>query len=183
MPRQQLSPQFRHLRRVAGLTATQELTDGQLLDRYVRSRDGEAFAALVRRHGGLVRSVCRRVLRHEQDSDDAFQATFLVFATRAPSIRKTSSVASWLYGVAYRTAINARRSRSRRRETQRPPEGHAREPALQAGLRELQAILDDEVNRLPEKYRAPFVLCCLEGCSKAEAATHLSCKEGTVSSR
>src|SRR5262245_19442433 len=183
MPQQQLEPVLRHLRRVAGLTATQELTDGQLLERYVRSRDGEAFAALVRRHGGLVRSVCRRVLRHEQDADDAFQAAFLVLATRAPSIRKAHSVASWLYRVVYRTAMNAKRLRNRHDEAQRGAEGRARErPTPEVELRELQAILDDEVNRLPERYRAPFVLCCLEGHSKAEAAAQLGWKEGTVSS-
>jgi RNA polymerase sigma factor (sigma-70 family) len=183
MPQQRLAPVLRCLRRAAGLAAPGELSDEQLLQRYVRRRDGEAFAALVRRYGRLVRSVCRRVLCHDEDADDAFQATFLVFAVRARSIRKAGSVASWLYGVAYRTAMNAKRVRSRRREVQRRPEGSARErPVGDAALRELQAILDDEVNRLPERYRVPFVLCCLEGKSKAEAAAQLGWKEGTVSS-
>src|SRR5262245_17909316 len=114
-------PALRHLRRVAGLAAARELNDAQLLERYVAARDGEAFAALVRRHGRLVQSVCRRVLRLEQDADDAFQATFFIFASRAASIRKGGSVASWLYGVAYRTSMNARRARGRRAQRQAEP--------------------------------------------------------------
>jgi RNA polymerase sigma factor (sigma-70 family) len=175
---------LRHLRRVAGLGPGHEPTDATLLARYVGSHDEQAFAALVHRYGRLVRSVCRRVLQHPQDTDDAFQATFLVFAAKAPSIRKVTSVSSWLYGVAYRTAMNAKRGRKRRREQQRAQEGSGREqPAAEAALRELQAILHDEVNALPEKYRAPFVLCCLDGRSKAEAARELGWKEGTVSGR
>src|SRR5262249_673967 len=100
------------------------------------------------------------------------------------SIRKATSVASWLYGVAYRTAMNARRARTRRGETQREPQGRSREqPVTEAALREVQEILAREVDGLPEKYRAPFVLCCLDGRSKAEAAHELGWKEGTVSSR
>jgi RNA polymerase sigma factor (sigma-70 family) len=174
----------RHLRRMAGSPAAHELADAQLLERYVASHDGDAFAMLVCRYGRLVRSVCRHVLHQEQDVDDAFQATFMVFALKAASIRKTLSVASWLYGVAFRTAMNARRSRSRRREVQRKPEGcTARQPIHDAALREIQALLDDELNQLPEKYRAPFVLCCLEGKSRSEAAQELGWKEGTVLSR
>src|SRR5262245_16636114 len=184
MPRGQLDPVLRHLRRVAAFPPAPEPADAQLLERYVAGLDREAFAALVRRYGRLVRSVCRHVLRHEQDVDDAFQATFLVFASRAASIRKAGAVASWLYGVAYRTAMNAKRARARQRPEPKDPEGRAREqPVTEAALREVQAILDGEVNRLPEKYRAPFVLCCLEGKSKPEAARELGWKEGTVSSR
>jgi RNA polymerase sigma factor (sigma-70 family) len=184
MARGRLGGVLRHLRQVAGLSATQRLADAQLLERYVACRDEEAFATLVGLYGRLVRSVCRHVLHHEQDIDDAFQATFLVFARKATSIRKSTSVASWLYGVAYRTALNARRARLRRREEQGDAERCAAEqPVSEAALREVQAILDDEVQRLPEKYRAPFVLCCLEGMSRAEAADQLGLKEGTVSSR
>jgi RNA polymerase sigma factor (sigma-70 family) len=184
MPRGQLEPVAHYLRRMASPPADQDLADGQLVERYVSGHDHEAFAALVRRYGQLVRWVCRRVLHQEQDADDAFQATFLVLASKAASIRKSSSVASWLYGVAYRTAMNAKRARMRRSEEQASIEGRAGEqPATEASLREIQAILDDEVNRLPEKYKAPFVLCCMDDKSRAEAAKLLGWKEGTVSGR
>src|SRR5262249_46454786 len=183
MPARQLEPLLCHLRSVADPEADREPSDEQLLNRYVVGHDGEAFAALVRRYGRLVRAVCRRGLRHDQDADDAFQATVLVFADRAGSIRKAGSVPSWLYGVAFRTAMNAKRARKRRGEEQRDCAGRAEEqPVTQAALREVQAILDDEVNRLPERQRAAFVLCCLEGKSRTEAARQLGWKEGTVSS-
>jgi len=175
---------LRSLVRAASRSAAQEMTDAQLLERYVRRRDEGAFAALVRRHGPLVRSVCRHVLHHAHDADDAFQATFLVFATRAASIRKATAVASFLHGVAYRTAMNARRARKRLGEGPRECEARAcDQPVPAAALREVQAIVDEELGRLPEKYRAPFVLCCLEGKSRAETARELGWQEGTVCSR
>ena len=111
MPRAQLNPVLRHLRRVAGHSEARQLTDAQLLKHYVADRDGEAFTALVRRYGRLVRSVCRRVLHHEQDTDDAFQATFLVFASRAASIGPKISMAS---SSARTTDPTSRSGRSRR---------------------------------------------------------------------
>jgi RNA polymerase sigma factor (sigma-70 family) len=184
MPHKQLDSVVCYVRRVGEASATPELTDAQLLDRYTSCHDEDAFAALVRRHGRLVRSVCHHVLHREQDIDDAFQVTFLVFAVKAASIRKAVSVASWLHGVAYRTAMNAKRAYIRRCEQTGNVVGYAKDnPPREAALREVQAILDDEVGRLPEKYRAPFVLCCLEGKSKAEAAEELGWKEGTVSGR
>ena len=183
MPHEQLTCVLRRLGREAG-PAAPEWADAQLLERYACCRDQEAFAALVRRYGRLVRSVCWRVLHQEQDAEDAFQATFLVFATRAASIRKTTGLASWLHGVAFRTAMNTRRARVRQSKgTQRSGGCTHEEPALTAALREIQLILDEEVSRLAEKYRLPFVLCCLDGKSKAEAARHLGWKEGTVSGR
>jgi RNA polymerase sigma factor (sigma-70 family) len=173
-----------YLRRLAGWSATENGTDAQLLERFVSNGDEDAFATLVHRYGRLVRSVCRHVLRHEQDVDDAFQVTFLVLASKAATIWKTNSVASWLYGVAYRSAMNAKKAKARRREQQTDLERCSREqPLAETSLREIQAILHDEVNALPGKYRAPFVLCCLEGKSRAEAAKELGSKEGTVSSR
>ncbi len=143
MPRGELRPVLRCLKGAARHAAASPLGDAELLDRYVTGRDEEAFAALVRRHAALVRSVCRRVLRQDQDVDDAFQGTFLVFALKAASIRKAASVASWLHGVAYRTAMNAKRARRRHRAAPDEPEGPAADqPPAAAAFREIQAILD-----------------------------------------
>ena len=160
-----------------------EQTDGQLLERFVASRDEAAFAALLRRHGPLVLRVCRSVLGKEQDAEDAFQATFLVLTLRAASVRKGLSLGSWLYGVARRTALAAeRRARRRRKYEQRvPPPTPV--PTADAAAEELRQILDEETRRLPEKYRLPFLLCCLEGKSRQRAADDLGWPEGTVSSR
>jgi RNA polymerase sigma factor (sigma-70 family) len=159
-------------------------TDHDLLQRFATVGDEEAFVTLLRRHAGLVWGVCRRVLGHEQDAEDAFQGTFLVLARKAASIHQTDSVRSWLYGVAYHIASNVRRGEVRRRLRDRRPAGSASaDPVSAATLRELQVLLDAEVARLPEKYRAPFVLCCLEGKSKPEVAQELGLREGTVASR
>jgi RNA polymerase sigma factor (sigma-70 family) len=183
MPGGQLGPVLRYMTTAVDSDG-QLATDKELLERYAAFRDREAFATLVQRHGRLVRSVCRHVLHHEAEVDDAFQVTFLVFACRAGSIRKGDSVASWLHGVAYRCAMNAKRARSRRGTVLKNSEGRVEDrPVTAAALRETQAIVDDEVSRLPEKYRAPFVLCCLEGKSREEAARQLNWKVGTVSSR
>jgi RNA polymerase sigma factor (sigma-70 family) len=183
MTRTQLEPVVRHLRRLAA-PDHHDPSDAQLLQRFAACREEAAFAALVERHGRLVLGVCRRVLRHEQDAEDAFQATFLVLARQAATIHRTEAVGSWLYRVAHRVATRAgvtmARQRAREREagSRRP-----REVSSDLAWRELQEVLQEELARLPEKYRAPFVLCCLEGRSGAEAAGLLGWKEGTVSSR
>src|SRR5437763_15080425 len=110
---------LRHLRRVAFLRAADAMTDGQLLEHFLAQRDEAAFAALVRRHGPMVLGVCRRLLGHPQDAEDAFQATFLVLARKAASIARRERVGSFLYGVAYRTALRARARAARRRATER----------------------------------------------------------------
>ena len=184
MPRANLRSVVRYMRQALGAQKAPAPTDAQLLQQFCSQRDEEAFAVLVYRHGGLVRAVCRRVLHHDQDAEDAFQATFLVFASKAHSIRKRVSVVSWLHGVAYRVAMNAKRARRLPVLDSSAAAGPGQdEPAKAAALREVQAIVDEELNKLPEKYRAPFVLCCLEGKSRAEAAAELSLLEGTVSSR
>jgi RNA polymerase sigma factor (sigma-70 family) len=175
---------LRQLQTLTDARAVQRLTDAELLERFVLERDETAFAALVRRHGGMVWSVGRNVLHHEADAEDAFQATFLVLARRADSIRKRQSLASWLHGVAHRTALGIRQSAlRRRRHEQAAQQGTAASAASEAALRELQVVLEEEVQSLPEHYRASFVLCHLEGKSRAEAALELGCRVGTVLSR
>jgi RNA polymerase sigma factor (sigma-70 family) len=179
----QLGPVIPHLVRLVSRNA-EGMSDAQLLQVFARDNDQVAFTAIVERHGRLVLSVCRHVLGHVQDAEDAFQATFLVLARKAPSIEKQSSLASWLYGVAYRMCIKAKRGAARRRAHEK----NAGTPAAtetpdELTWREAQAILDEEINRLPDKYRAPLVLCCLDGRSRMEAAEQLGVKEGTLSSR
>jgi RNA polymerase sigma factor (sigma-70 family) len=173
----------RYLRRVAGGPAAEEPTDGQLLRRFVAERDQAAFALLLERHGAMVLGVCGRVLDDPNDVDDAFQASFLVLVRKASSIRKTESLASWLYGVAQRTAHKARCTAARRRARERQVPNMPIEPVHQASWSDLRPLLDEELSRLPEKYRAPLVLCYLEGKTNEEAARRLGWTKGTVSGR
>jgi RNA polymerase sigma factor (sigma-70 family) len=160
------------------------LTDSQLLARFVNDQDESAFASLTERHWRLVWRVCRQILADDQDAEDAFQAAFLILAQYAGSIRRGQTLAGWLYRVAYRTAVKASKDRARRSNQQRQVQGMARaKQASELTWRELQQVLGEELERLPEKYRTPFVLCCLEEKSKPEVARALGWKEGTVSSR
>jgi RNA polymerase sigma factor (sigma-70 family) len=184
MARLQLDTAVHQLRRLAGPAGPANLTDEQLLDAFTRRRDEGAFATLVGRYSGLVMGVCQRALGHRQDAEDAFQASFLVLARHAESIRKRQSLAAFLHGVAHRIARNAKRSLARQRHRD---QAAARAESVVAtedlSWREVQTLLDEEVQQLPEVYRQVFVLCCLEGLSKPEAARQLGLKEGTVASR
>ncbi|HKI19602.1 MAG TPA: sigma-70 family RNA polymerase sigma factor [Isosphaeraceae bacterium] len=164
------------------------LGDGSLLERFA-TLQGEvaelAFAALVARHGPMVWRVCRRVLRDEHDAQDAFQATWLVLARKAGSLRDPSSVGNWLFGVASRVALDARAASSRRQLHERRY-AESQTDAAPAEVRDghdLGAALHEELRRLPERYRTPIVLCYLEGLSHEETALRLGCPVGTVRSR
>jgi RND family efflux transporter MFP subunit len=163
------------------------VSDSQLLERFAGSGDEAAFELLVWRHSRLVLGVCRRVLRDSHDADDAFQATFLALARKAGSISHRAALPGWLYTVAHRIALNARADRSRRASRQRPLAA-AEEVATPSSdsapeQGDVRAILDEEVSRLPERFRVPAILCYLEGKSVAEAAVQLGCPRGTVASR
>jgi RNA polymerase sigma factor (sigma-70 family) len=181
----QTSSVLPRLRRVALLRDGGGLTDGQLLEAFVSRRDEAAFAALVRRHGAMVLGVCRRVLKNGHDAEDAFQATFLVLARKAASVQQRELVGNWLYGAAYRAALEVRSASATRRAketTMRDLPEPARADAEDV-WRELRPVLDRELNRLPDKYRVPVVLCELEGRPRKEVARQLGLPEGTLSSR
>jgi RNA polymerase sigma factor (sigma-70 family) len=180
----QLDKIIHHLRRTALRRQAGALSDGQLLGRFLAHRDQDAFAALVDRHGAMVLGVCRRVLGDAHDAEDAFQATFLVLVRKAASLRSRELVGNWLYGVAYRTSLEARarsaRRRAREQQVRDMPHTNA-EP--NQDWQDLRPLLDRELSRLPDKYRVPVVLCELEGRPRKEVARRLGIPEGTLSSR
>jgi RNA polymerase sigma factor (sigma-70 family) len=161
-------------------------TDGQLLERFLARQDEAAFAALVRRHGPMVLRVCQRVLGEGPDAEDAFQVTFLVLARKAAVVVPREAVGKFLYGVAHRTALKVRTTRARRHRHEKQvkdmphPPVEVETPNLWT---ELRTLLDDEVQRLPDRYRVPVVLCDLEARSRKEVARQLGIPEGTLSSR
>jgi RNA polymerase sigma factor (sigma-70 family) len=159
-------------------------TDRQLLERFVRDRDESAFEVLVQRHGPMVLGVCRRLLHDVHDAEDAFQATFLVLVRKAGSIAQPDLLGNWLYGVAFRVATKARANAARRSAHERQAAFMPKpEPNAAPVDRELRAVLDREINHLPEKYRVPLVLCYLEGKTNEEAARQLGCPTGSMSWR
>jgi TIGR03009 family protein len=178
---------LRHLRRLVGRHGGEGVTDAQLLDQFVTQRDESSFELLVWRHQRLVLNVCRRVLRDREDAEDAFQATFLALAAKAGSIGRRESLPGWLCRVAYRAALRAqsaaRRAAHAPLDDLEPAAPQACEPETAAAWRELRPLLDRELDRLPEKYRLPVVLCYLEGKTYAEAARQLGWSGGTFSTR
>jgi RNA polymerase sigma factor (sigma-70 family) len=169
------------------------LSDKDLLGRFFRDKADAAFSTLVERHGPLVFGVCRRILIDANDAEDAFQATFLVLVRKGGSLRDPERLASWLYGVAYRTARKVRakaalRTKSERQAGEMPTKSDADNSHRDITNRdmtyeELQAVLDEEISKLPEKYALPLVLCYLEGKTNAQAAAQLGWPEGSISRR
>ncbi len=179
---------LRTIRRLAPPPGAAPATDADLLDRFVRNRDEAAFAALVKRHAPMVLGVCRRALRDAQDAEDAAQATFLVLARKAASVRRPDALAAWLHGVARRLAVRCRRAGDRRRAREARAARTAPAPLPPGPLdeltaRELLQVLDEELQRLPEVYRAPVLLCCLEGRTQDEAAAQLGWAPGSLKGR
>jgi RNA polymerase sigma factor (sigma-70 family) len=183
MARGQLTPVLRFLRALAPAHGG-DTPDAELLGRFATRRDADAFTALLRRHGPMVLGVCRRLLSDAHDAEDAFQATFLVLVRRAHSLGTPELLGNWLYGVASRIALKAKADAARRRTRERRlTEGAAAESAPDLAWADLRPVLDEEVSRLPARYRAPFVLCYLDGKTNEEAARLLGCPKGTVLSR
>src|SRR5579883_1849152 len=171
---------LQHLRRVLARAPGAEVSDAELLECFVKTGDQAAFELLVWRHERMVFGVCRRVLGNLHDAEDAFQATFLVLARKAASIGNRQAVAGWLHHVRYRASRRERPGRHDADFASLPCPG---EPGAELLARDLRLVLDEEVARLPEKYRVPVVLCYLEGKTYEEAARQLGCPKGTLSAR
>ncbi|MDR3620387.1 MAG: sigma-70 family RNA polymerase sigma factor [Paludisphaera borealis] len=187
MQRDAAGETLRQIRTLYATGAAGGLSDGQLVERFL-DRDGldreDAFSALVHRHGPMVLAVCRRMLASPADADDAFQAVFLVLARKAGSLRRVDRLKPWLYGAAVRTARESRRRSARLRVREGGGLDHEPPcPALDPDLFELRALLDEELDRLPGRFREPLLLCELEGASRQDAARRLGLPEGTLSSR
>jgi RNA polymerase sigma factor (sigma-70 family) len=175
---------LKHLYGLMPVPGTDTLSDAELLRRFTTHGEEVAFAALVRRHGPLVLQVCQRLLHDPATAEDVFQATFLVLARKASSLRKPEAIGSFLYGVAYRLARRARVEAARRHSRERqclaaPPA----DPLAEVSGRELLAVLEGELNRLPSKYRLPLMLCCLQGRTRDEAAEQLGLALRTLQRR
>jgi RNA polymerase sigma factor (sigma-70 family) len=184
MTRTAASPILGLIRRVVEDQRVKALPDEELLRRFSTRHDEAAFAALLRRHGSMVLDLCRNMLRNEADAEDAFQATFLILAQRAGAIRQKSSVGSWLHGVAYRIALKTQAAFARRQKHEARTSGPAPTlPPDNLSWREVQQALHAELKRLSERYRAPLVLCYLEGNTHDEAAVLLGVSKAAVKKR
>ena len=171
------------LRSLASLQQAGQLQDRELLERFIQQHDEAAFTAIVERHAGMVLQVCRGVLRHHQDAEDACQATFLVLVRKASSIRKLHSLASWLHGVAFRIALKLRGKIARSHRLQEDLQKNRPADETRFTVGELNGLVDEELERLPEKYRAPLILCYLQAKTRDEAAQALGIEPSTLKGR
>jgi RNA polymerase sigma factor (sigma-70 family) len=181
MATKSLNDVLHHVRVLAAVQIGRALTDRDLLQRFIEQNDEAAFTVLIERHGPMVLGVCQRALRHAHDAEDACQATFLVFARKAGSIRKTGSLGSWLHGVACRIAGNLKRQKARRQKRERQaavPSAQSQDAA--ANWQDVQTVLDEELQLLPDRYRAPLLLCYWEGKTRDEAAEQLGLSTGKL---
>jgi RNA polymerase sigma factor (sigma-70 family) len=183
MENRPLHPLLRYLRRLRGRAGDSALDDVQLLYRFRTQHDESAFTTLVQRYGAMVWSLCARRLGETPEAEDAFQATFLVLVRKAASLRGPQLLGPWLYGVAYRTASKLLVQRARRSTREKPLPEQIAEEQGESMWSELGPVLDEEIHRLPTKYRLPVLLCYLQGLSSEEAAERLGCAKGTVFSR
>jgi RNA polymerase sigma factor (sigma-70 family) len=180
----QMQKVLKHLRKILAPREHSDDSDWDLLERFDSRRDEAAFEALVWRHHHMVLSVCSRTLSDSNDVEDAFQATFLVLARRAGSIRRAGSLSNWLFGVARRVALEARTRAARRHRTEfAPVPSTCPDPCDAMIHHELRGMVGEELARLPEKYRVPVVLCYLVGLTYEEAGKQLRCSKGTLSTR
>jgi RNA polymerase sigma factor (sigma-70 family) len=180
----QQNPVMRYLRRLAGAPPGGDPSDEELLRRFAIQHDEAAFTAILEKYGPMVFGVCRRLLRNRQDAEDAFQATFLVLARKAGSLARPGLLAAWLYGVANRTALRARSTAVQRQLHEKQVMAIQASKSVQPlGTDDFKELLDEEVNRLPAKYRSPIILCYMCGKTNEEASRELGCAPGTIYSR
>jgi RNA polymerase sigma factor (sigma-70 family) len=184
MPAHPLSKLVERLRAAVRARDCAEYTDARLLGSFVDHGDEGSFAALVHRHGAMVWNVCRRILQDHHNAEDAFQATFLVLVRKAAFVRPREMIGNWLYGVAYQTALKARallaKRLAREKQVKELPESAVIEQNADA---DWQVLLDQELSRLPAKYRVAIVLCDLEGRTRKEASQQIGVPEGTMAAR
>jgi RNA polymerase sigma factor (sigma-70 family) len=184
MADQLLGKVLRYLRHVAGAAPADDVADGQLLEQFLSRRDQGAFETLFQRHGGMVWQVCGRLLSEPSDIEDAFQATFLVLLRKAGTLERTRSLSAWLHGVAYRVALKTRhRAWQHRHKEGQGADMNPVSPAASCEWQELRPVLDAELERLPEKLRAPLILCYFEGKTNEQAAEALGWPIGSISKR
>jgi RNA polymerase sigma factor (sigma-70 family) len=183
MAKENLNVLLKRLTRGLASEALNDLSDEQLLEQFIGQGKDAAFETIVRRHGPMVYRVCWRMLRHTEDAEDAFQATFLLLAKKASSIRKRASLASWLHGVAARSASKTQAQSALRSRHEKKVPTIPSVPTDEAGWKEVRSLLDDELQALPDKHRLPLILCYLEGRTQDEAADQLGWSTTTLRRR